>query len=421
MWRQNVRKADIEAIGDLAGEALAAGPRLIQEMHQGIAGRPLDALGVAAAPARVIHDAVASSVYRGLQRGFAAVARQTAGLWARTAEDEGPGLGRTTAGLIGLATLNGLYGDRIRRRESPLALRMEIRQGGRAVARSPEDLGRAFPGAASQIVVFLHGLFETEQSWQHFPLGGDRERRRSYGARLQEELGITPVQIRYNTGLHVSDNGRELARLMEEVVEAWPVPITQIVLIGHSMGGLVARSACHYGHEAGHRWIGQVGHVFCLGTPHLGADLEKGLNALGSACSRLPETRGLASLVNLRSAGIKDLRFGSCVEEDWCACDPDEFLRDRCREVPFLADAHYYFIAATLTEGPVGGLLGDLLVRIPSASGRGSGRGRRIPFEVDHGCEFSGMTHFDLLNHPSVYEQLRSWITAPVVASPVRV
>jgi len=415
-----VRRADIEAIGDLAGEALAAGPRLIEDMHRGIAGRPLDALGLAAAPVRVIHDAVASSVYRGLQRGFAAVARGTAGLWARTAGDEGPGLGRTTAGLIGLATLNGLYGDRIMRRESPLALRMEVRQGGRAVTRCPDDLARAFPKPTSRIAVFLHGLFETEQSWEHLPLGRGREQR-TYGARLRDELGITPVQVRYNTGLHVSDNGRQLAGLMEDLVGAWPVPITQIVLIGHSMGGLVARSACHYGHETGHRWIGQVGHVFCLGTPHLGADLEKGLNALGSACSRLPETRGLASLVNARSAGIKDLRFGSCVEEDWCDCDPDEFLRDRCREVPFVAGAHYYFIAATLIEGPVGSVLGDLLVRIPSASGRGSGRGRRIPFEIDHGCEFTGMTHFDLLNHPSVYEQLRSWITGPTVASPVRV
>ena len=111
-----------------------------------------------------------------------------------------------------------------------------------------------------------------------------------------------------------------------------------------------------------------------------------------------------------RSVGIKDLRFGSCVEEDWCDCDPDEYLRDRCQEVPFLPDANYYFIGATLSAGPLGSLLGDLLVRMPSASGRGRGKGRRIPFEVDNGHELAGLTHFDLLNHPAVYEQLRAWV-----------
>jgi hypothetical protein len=179
------------------------------------------------------------------------------------------------------------------------------------------------------------------------------------------------------------------------------------------MGGLVARSACHYGAAADQGWTHAVRHVFCLGTPHLGADVEKGLNALGSALARLPETQALAGFINARSVGIKDLRYGSCVEEDWCDCDPDEYLRDRCREVPFLPDAHYYFVAGQLAEGPLGSVVGDLLVRIPSASGRANGQGRRIPFDVDHGHELSGLTHLDLLNHPAVYHQIRTWIAGP--------
>jgi hypothetical protein len=119
----------------------------------------------------------------------------------------------------------------------------------------------------------------------------------------------------------------------------------------------------------------------------------------------------MANLLNGRSVGIKDLRFGSCVEEDWCDCDVDEFLRDRCQEVPFLPDAHYYFVCSNLYPGRFGALFGDLLVRVPSASGRGSGRGRRIPFEVDNGHEMTGLSHFDLLGHPAVYELLRTWIT----------
>jgi pimeloyl-ACP methyl ester carboxylesterase len=187
--------------------------------------------------------------------------------------------------------------------------------------------------------------------------------------------------------------------------------VEELVLVGHSMGGLVARSACHYAEDDGLAWTDVVRHVFCLGSPHLGADLEKGANVLSWALAKLPETRAMAKLLNARSAGIKDMRYGSCVEEDWCDCDPDEFLRDRCQEVPFLPDANYYFVGATVTAGPVGNLIGDLLVRMPSASGRGNGKGRRIPFEVDNGHELAGTTHFHLLNHPAVYQQLRIWIT----------
>ena len=192
----------------------------------------------------------------------------------------------------------------------------------------------------------------------------------------------------------------------------WPVAVEEILLIGHSMGGLVVRSACHYGEQDARRWTTDARHVFSLGSPHLGADLEKGVNALSWSFRRLPETRAFASFLNARSVGIKDLRYGACVDEDWSSSeDPDEFLRDRCTEVPFLPDAHYYFIGATLIDGPVGSALGDLLVRIPSASGRGNGKGRSIPFEADNGHELTGVTHMDLLNHPAVYEQIRTWIT----------
>jgi pimeloyl-ACP methyl ester carboxylesterase len=218
------------------------------------------------------------------------------------------------------------------------------------------------------------------------------------------------LYLRYNTGRHISDNGRDLAAMLEALVTNWPVAVEQLVLVGHSMGGLVARSACHAGEREGHAWTGPVSHVFCLGTPHLGADLEKGANVLSWGLSRLPETRPLAMALNARSVGIKDLRFGSCAEEDWRDQDADEFLRDRCGEVPFLPHARYFFVGATLSPAPLGRALGDLLVRMPSASGRGNGRGRRIPFEVDCGLELSGLTHFDLLCHPAVLGQLTAWL-----------
>jgi pimeloyl-ACP methyl ester carboxylesterase len=408
-----VRSTDIEAIGDLAGEALAAGGGVVEEMHAGIASRPFDVLGPSAAPVRAIHDGIANVVYGGVRGALRAASRTTAAVLALQAGDDGPALAATPAGSVTLGALNGLYGNHIARRSNPLALRMEVRRDGEAVALGADGLAHAFPDATSRIVVFVHGLCETDESWRRVPFGTGRAQGPSYGERLRDELGFTPVYVRYNTGLRISDNGRRLARSLDELIAGWPCEVDEFVIVGHSMGGLVARSACFYAEQDRLGWTEAVRHVFCLGSPHLGADLEKGVNVLGWALGRLPETRALGSLLNTRSVGIKDLRFGSCVEEDWRDCDPDEFLRDRCQEVPFLARANYYFVAAAVTEGPVGSVVGDLLVRISSASGRARGVGRRIPFEVDNGLELTGPTHFDLLNHPAVYGQLRTWLARP--------
>lgn len=396
-----MRSSEIEAMGEVAGEALAAGGRLIKEMHEGIASRSFNALGTAGAPVRTIHDGIANRVYAGVGTGLRQAARRSADAAAKRAHPDGPQLASRPVASLVLGALNGFYGDQLIRRESELSLDMEIRHQGERI-----QPGRPFPEGTPRMAVFVHGLCETEAAWELAARAAP-----TYGDRLQRELGITPVYVRYNTGLHVSDNGRRLARLLDELVGSWPTSVEEIILIGHSMGGLVARSACHYAEKDGLPHTDKIKHVFCLGTPHLGADLEKGANALAYAFAKLPETKPFATLLNSRSVGIKDLRYGSCVEEDWCDCEPDEFLRDRCQEVPFLPDANYYFIGAALRPTALGTVIGDLLVRMPSASGRGNGKGRRIPFEIDNGHEISGLNHFQLLGHPSVYEQLHKWIT----------
>ena len=199
------------------------------------------------------------------------------------------------------------------------------------------------------------------------------------------------------------------ATILHRLDALWPVPIDEIVLVGHSMGGLVTRSACYYGEQRRHRWTEAVRHVICLGSPHLGAHVEKGVHIASWALAKLPETRGVAGFLNTRSAGIKDLRFGACVEEDWRDCDPDEFMRDRCQEVPFLPGVGYHFVAATVAPPALGRVVGDHLVRPHSASGRG--KTRRIPFEPEHGLTLTGLHHFDLLNHPHIYSKLRQWVT----------
>jgi pimeloyl-ACP methyl ester carboxylesterase len=275
------------------------------------------------------------------------------------------------------------------------------------VAARADDLRAAFPDARAQLVVFLHGLMESEFSWRW----GAAQSGDTYGARLQRELAISPLYLRYNSGLHISENGREVAALLEQLVQQWPREPLRIALVGHSMGGLVARSAAHQGTLAGLRWPALVRHVVTLGTPHLGAPLEQGVHVAAHAFSKLPETRMLANLLRRRSAGIRDLRAGSLVDEDWRGRDPHALRALACAEVPLLAGATHCFVSASLTRSadhPLGRLLGDTLV-LP-ASARGRGRRRTIPFDPSNGLHVGSAHHFALLNHPQVYAQLREWL-----------
>lgn len=402
-----MQRHEIRSLADLAGEGTRVLTTLVRDMHSGIASRVFDAIEPVSKPVQVIHDTTTAITYR-LVDG--AVRGSLYGAGALAAEAKGNDDHKTVqahpkaAGAI--AAINGLYGDELTNRRNGFALTMQIRRRGQPVEMTADAIANAFPRAAGRIVVFVHGWCLTERSWWRAPRDG--QTLRPYGKRLRKDLGFTPVYLRYNTGLHISQNGRLLADLLHELRELWPVPLDEVVLVGHSMGGLVARSACHYGVQHEHRWTEAVRRVVCLGSPHLGADLEKGVNVAAWALAKLPETRALASFLNTRSAGVKDLRFGAVLDEDWHDCDPDEFLRDRCREVPFLPHAVYHFVATSAAPRAVGLLVGDSLVRPHSAAGRG--RSRQVPFEAAHGLTLTGLNHFDLLNHPSVYDKLLHWL-----------
>jgi pimeloyl-ACP methyl ester carboxylesterase len=406
-----MQPSDIRAVGHLAGEASSVLTTLVRGMHAGIASRVFGSIGPTAAPTRVIHDGITRAIYGGIDRGIRGATRMVGAAAAEVWGDDGDEPLESRPGSAAfLAAINGLYGDELNEHDNPLAGAMDIRHRGKPVALTADSLATAYPTATERVVVFLHGWCLNEQSWSRRPReDAEAEDSRSYGERLREDLGFSPVRVRYNTGLHISVNGRTLAQILDRLHAQWPVPITELVLVGHSMGGLVARSACHYGSQQGHGWTDALSHVVCLGSPHLGADLEKGVNVASWALARLPETRAIATFLNARSDGTKDLRFGACLDEDWSEADPDEFLRDRCNEVPFVPHATYHFVAASVAPPLLGKVAGDHLVRSQSAAGRG--RSRRIPFEAEHGLTLTGLNHFDLLNHPLVYAKLRDWLT----------
>jgi pimeloyl-ACP methyl ester carboxylesterase len=400
-----MQSKDVVALGELSGEALGGFTARIEEMHEGIASRVFDSLGASAAPVKAIHDGVAHSLYGLVGKGLGAAAQASAKAVGARVPEDAASLEQTPRGRIAIGALNGAFGDRLEKSGSTLAAEMSVRRRGAAVEPTVSAVRASFPDATPRLAVFLHGLCESEEAWflgarTHVP----------YGVGLRADAGYTPIYIRYNSGRHVSDNGRDLAALLEELTSSWPVDVHEIAFIGHSMGGLVARSASHQG--AGMEWVTRVRHVFMLGTPHLGAPLERAANVASAGLALLPETRAMASALNLRSSGVKDLRYGYLLEEDWFGHEPDVFLRRAGREIPFLSGANHYFVSATLSRefnSPAARVIGDLLVLHGSAWGHG-GRGKRMTFPIDNYRHIGSAHHFDLLNHPAVYEQIRTWL-----------
>ena len=401
------RPDELRALAVLAAAELGGAAGGIGGVHDAIAQRVFGALGARAEPVRRAHDTIAQGAYASV--GVAATLGGAAAGRLLALRDAGDGrpVSASPRGAAALGVLCGLCGDALEASGSDLAEPMALRVRGRAVPPERAALAAAYPGAGPRLVVFLHGLMETEFAWR---LGG----RAAYGAQLEDDLGCTALDVRYNSGRHVSQNGRSLAELLEQVVGAWPAEVAQIALVGHSMGGLVARSACHQAVEAGMDWPGRVRHVVSLGSPHGGAPLAQGTHLAAHALHALPETRPFARFLRRRSAGIRDLRHGSLVDRDWDGHDPDALRAAACAEVPLLPGATHCFVAATVTRDarhPVGRVLGDWLVLAPSASGRG--RTRPIPFRAEDGLSVGGTHHLALLNHPAVYTALRGWLATP--------
>ena len=383
-----MRSSEVKAAGELAGDALGGAGAIVRDVHRGVAGRVFGALGLTAAPVKLAHDGIAGLVHASVRLGLRSVPAGGGHALALAAPEEAAPLADSPGGALALGAVNGMWGDRIERDHAPLALGLDLRIDG--------ELGE-------RVAVFVHGLCETDTAWR---LGGGP----TYGERLRADLGHTPVYARYNTGRHISDNGRALAAALEALVRGSQVE--ELVLVGHSMGGLVVRSACHYGEQEGHAWTKALRHVVCLGSPHLGAPLERAATRGAHWLSRLPDTAPLARPLTARSAGVKDLRYGACLEEDWQGIDPDEWGPDRCGDVPFLPSATYYYVGATVArdkDSPLGRIVGDVLVQFPSASG--DGPLRRLAFEIEHGMHLGGANHLQLLNHPRVYAQLVRWLT----------
>ncbi|WP_240360637.1 esterase/lipase family protein [Pyxidicoccus caerfyrddinensis] len=308
-----------------------------------------------------------------------------------------------------IGVLNGVVGDYLHRSDNGLATPMELFHDGRPLALDRESLRRAYPHSRGRLALWVHGLAVTEAVWSY-----PEEPATTYGAQLERDHGFTPLYLRYNTGLHISDNGESLARLLEELVAAFPVPVEELVLVGYSMGGLVVRSACHVAAEAGQAWLSRVRRAVYIGVPHLGSPLERVGSAVSWVLRKVPNayTQLIADVADLRSSGVKDLGVARLLKRDWEGASPDVPLQSRAHPVPLLPGISHHLVVGALAEKErhlVSLLFGDGVVPLTSAAGRAGNTVHDLLVPPEHVRVVPGAHHFALAHDARVYAQLQSW------------
>jgi hypothetical protein len=394
---------DLRGATRLAIEATKGVTDLVEAMHHNIAagpsilGRPLEG------PTRLLTGPVYGGI-RGVTRlvgaGIDVGLAQLARLLAPLLPDGPAGLEREAV----RAALNGVLGDYLAQVGNPLAIEMRLRHGGHPLDLERRPLRLALPQATGKLAVLVHGSCMNDRQWTR--QGHD------HGAALARDLGFTPVYLHYNSGLHISANGRQFAALLERLVEAWPTPLDDLVIVAHSMGGLVARSACHFGETEAYAWRPQLRKLVCLGSPHHGAPLERGGHWVDLFLGASRYSAPLARLGKIRSAGVTDLRFGNVLDEHWAGRDRFGHAGDFRGRLELPDGVRCYAIAASKAARAGGKPSSDGLVPVDSALGRHATPALTLGFPEAHQRIAYAMGHLDLLNRAEVYEAIRSWLSS---------
>jgi hypothetical protein len=425
--------AALRGAGRLATAATTGVTDLVQALHTRIAVTPTRLAGPLVGGAINGAAGLVYGAVRGVTKvvggGIDLALAQLVPLLA----DRDQGVGDTTADAGNAlrealrAALNGVLGDYLDHTGNPLAITMSLRQQGAALLLERAALSARIAEPQPRLLVLVHGLCMNDLQWARSGAATEAAAH-DHGAALSRDLPCSALYLHYNSGLHISTNGRLFAQRLEALTAAWPVPVREIVIIGHSMGGLVARNAVHTGLAAGHDWPRRLRAMVFLGTPHHGSPLERGGHWIDQLLQRTPYTAPFARLGKIRSAGITDLRHGSVLEEDWSGRDRFGHGHDARRPLPLPAGVDCYALAATTAPGPfaadvttdpVGSgapspdaLPGDGLVPVASALGQHPDRARALDFEASRLAIAWNSGHLDLLSSKPVYHRIREWLTA---------
>lgn len=355
----------------IAGTADRVLLRTVRDMHRNISDGAYRFIGPIGAPVKRVTDTVTDGVYDAIGASLRAAGWAGAYAAQRLGDEHATA---SPAAVKARAMANGAIDRSLLALAPELELELTVRQGGEDIELDAAGLANAFPAASDEVAVFVHGLMDTDAVW---------------AARAPDDVelpelavaaGLTPVFVRYGTGRAIGRNGTDLAATLQSLVTAWPVPVTRLVLVGHSMGGLLARSAALTAAQHDHAWPQLLTDVVYLGSPHLGSWLEKSTNvgtwALRTASSR---SAPIGELLDARSQGIKDLRFGTLPEDGWTDTAVDGLLTGRVPDAPWIDGTVHHLIVGRLRADPrhpLNTVFGDSLVRDASASAQG--RWRRI-------------------------------------------
>lgn len=396
---KDLSATDLHGLSRLAVHGVAETTSLVEQVHRSIARvsppvgrlRPGSTRGITGLVYRSIRGAT-GLVGGALDLGFKPFSRGAGPVDSSPQRD------------AFLAILNGVIGDHLEATDNPLSIPMRLRPAGTPPIFNADVPSEPVARVSPRLLVAIHGLCQSDRCWS--------PKDESTGIDLPLELsrahGYSSLYLGYNTGRRITANGRDLAVLLDRLDGDWPVPINDITLLGHSMGGLVARSACHYGLLHGHAWIRRVGRVITLGTPHHGSPLEKAGYGVERLLDISPYSAPFARLGRMRSAGITDLREGRVFAA--AAGEPD-----RPAQAGLPEQAALYAIAATTAErldGYRARLLGDGLVPINSALGRHSDPARCLSIPAARQRILTSTGHMELLHHRLVLDTLNDWLSA---------
>jgi len=291
------------------------------------------------------------------------------------------------------SALNGVVGDYLVEKNNPLRITMQFRHQAKSILLDSNSIEQSYSTINSKILLLVHGSCMNDIQWT-------------------QKNHNTPIYLHYNSGLHISTNGQNLDKLIEDVVLNWPVPVEELVIVAHSMGGLVSRSALYYGRQNKSTWTTYLKKIIFLGTPHHGAALERVGNYLDAVLELIPYTTPFARLGKIRSAGITDLRYGNLLDEDWKGNDRFEVAGDQRQHIPLPEDIECYSIAADIgkeTDSAIR-LLGDKLVSVKSALGQHKMADKNFCFGKENTWISYESTHMDLLSDPKIYDKIKEWL-----------
>lgn len=368
----------------------------VREMHHAIASKSFSVVRrvpLLAGPTRlvqIVHDGIVGGVYQAIHHTSGILLEAAALIEERRSREEAPPQGPARLAARMRSVLNGIFGDHLAATDNRLAIEMTLRHDGKALPLDGDSLRAALPDAGRRLCLFIHGLACDECSWRPHSTAAGGTAEVDFARQLQADFGYTPLHLRYNSGLPISRNGRELAVLLERLIVAWPQPDSEMVIVGHSMGGLVAIAACEHATATGMNWPQATRMLICLGAPQLGAPLERLGHLVTSALQMSTVTLPLGRIAAARSQGIRDLRHGPGATQAH----------------PAAGHIAYRFLGGSLAEDVehrFGRLFGDGLVTLGSATAPA------IADDVQTAAQ-GRLGHLALLTDARVYQQIAEWL-----------